>query len=308
MQELSSELIDRRERQKCTLLYSAHCVSADIRCSAGFVKLLIGRVGKRCLTNSLFSGLCRGIDLVTVVILGDGLHRLAYLCVHDKFHRHAALLTVDILLAHTGKKLLSDPVIVGLHAEHVLFVAVKVALREAVAGKCIGEHGKLVRCRLTLFLYDLRINARHEARILGALHAAFYLHAGDTCVLNFLKSLDKAVILERKRVAVGHSAGHGVLHAAGLGAHAAVAAAAADERGHVALSRVAEAQRAVDEYLRLDARMLCDKLYLLKRQLTREHSACQPHLGRGLDACKIVYAHLGAGVQRDIRHGASEHR
>ena len=106
-------------------------------------------------------------------------------------------------------------------------------------------------------------------------------------------------------MAVGHSAGHGILHAAGLGAHAAVAAAAADERGHVALSRVAEAQRTVDEYLGLDRRVLRDKLYLLKRQLTGEHRTRQPHFGCGLDACKIVYAHLCAGVQRNIGNGAS---
>ena len=138
MQELSSKLVHRRKRQKRPLLYSAHCVDADIRRSAGFVKLLVCRVGARCLADALFGGLCRGIDLMSVVILGYCLHGLAYLCVHDKFHGHTTLLTVDILPAHTGKQLLGDLVIVGLYTEHILFIAVKIALRETVTGKCIG--------------------------------------------------------------------------------------------------------------------------------------------------------------------------
>ena len=106
---------------------------------------------------------------------------------------------------------------------------------------------------------------------------------------------------------IRHSAGHGVFHAAGLRAHSAVAAATADKRGHIALSRVAEAQRAVNEDLRLDGCVAAYELYLLERKLAGKHSAGKPHLGSSLNACKIVYAHLGAGVQRNIRNCLSEH-
>ena len=99
------------------------------------------------------------------------------------------------------------------------------------------------------------------------------------------------------------SAAHGVFHAAGLGAHAAIAAAAAYKRRHIALPRMAEAQRSVDEYLRFYRRMLCYELYLLETQLARKDCTGESHLGRCLNAGKVMDAHLGARVQRNIRHG-----
>ena len=66
---------------------------------------------------------------------------------------------------------------------------------------------------------------------------------------------------------------------------------------------MAEAQSAVDEDLRLYRRVLRDKFYLLKAELARQNGAGQPHLGRGLNAGKVVYAHLRARVQRDIWNG-----
>ena len=104
-------------------------------------------------------------------------------------------------------------------------------------------------------------------------------------------------------MAVLKAAAHGVFHAAGLSAHTAVAAAPADERGHIALPRMAEAQRAVDKYLRFYRRTLCDEFYLLKRQLPGEHSAGKAHFGRRLDSGEVVDAHLRAGVERYVWQG-----
>ena len=141
----------------------------------------------------------------------------------------------------------------------------------------------------------------------GALHSALDLHAGNAGVLDLTQAVNKAIVLERERMAVLKSAAHGVFHAAGLGAHAAIAAAAAYKRRHVALPRMAEAQRSVDEYLRFYRRMLCYELYLLETQLARKDCTGKSHLGGRLDAGKVMDAHLGARVQRNIRHGLSQY-
>ena len=85
-----------------------------------------------------------------------------------------------------------------------------------------------------------------------------------------------------------HAAGEGVGHAAGLGAHAPVAAAPPDEGGHVTLAGVAEAQRAVAEDLRLNAGMLGDKTDLLQAQLPGQHGSRQAKLRRRFHAGKIM--------------------
>ena len=64
---------------------------------------------------------------------------------------------------------------------------------------------------------------------------------------------------------------------------------------------MAEAQRAVYEYLRLYGGILRYIFYLLKAQLPREHRPRQAHFRRGLHARKVVYAHLRARVQRYVR-------
>ena len=100
---------------------------------------------------------------------------------------------------------------------------------------------------------------------------------------------------------VVHASAEAVLQATGLGAHAAVAAALADQGRHVALSGVAEAQRAVDEDLDLDGRVFGDVADLFEIELPGEHGPRHAELGRGLDALEVVDGHLGAGVQRDVR-------
>ena len=68
---------------------------------------------------------------------------------------------------------------------------------------------------------------------------------------------------------------------------------------------MAEAQRAVDEYLRLYGGVFRDICYLLKAQFAREHRARQPHLRRRLHTGEVVDAHLRARVEGDVRQGAA---
>ena len=100
---------------------------------------------------------------------------------------------------------------------------------------------------------------------------------------------------------VVHAPAERILQTAGLGAHAAVAAALADQGRHVALARVAEAQGPVHKDLRLDGGVLSDIADLVKAQLPCQHRAGQTQLRRGLHARQIMDRHLGAGVQGDVR-------
>ena len=71
---------------------------------------------------------------------------------------------------------------------------------------------------------------------------------------------------------------------------------------------MAEAQRAVDEDLRLYGGVFRDVPYLLEAELSREHRARQPHLRRRLYAGEVVDAHLRARVEGDVRQGAAYRR
>ena len=220
--------------------------------------------------------------------------------------RHAAQLALGIVPAGGGEELFALAVLVlAAYAEHVLFIAVVIALGEAVAGKGGLERVQLVLRRRAALVQDLGVDARDQGGIFGTLHAALDLETGDAGVLELGELVHKAVVLEGKGIVV-HPAAEGVGHAAGLGAHAAVAAPAADQRGHIALPAVAEAQRAVDEDLGLDGSAGGDVTDLIDRQLAREHGARESHLGRGLDPGEIVDAHLRAGVQGNVRQRGAQ--
>ncbi len=153
----------------------------------------------------------------------------------------------------------------------------------------------------------LGIYPSDDGGVFRALHAPFYLHAGDTRLLDLAEPVDKAVILQRHRVIV-HAPAEGILHAARLRTHAAVAAAPSDKAGHITLPGMAEAQRAMDEYLRLYWSVFRNVFYLLKAQLARKHCARQPHLRRRLHAGEVVDAHLRARMEGNVRQGAAYRR
>ena len=69
---------------------------------------------------------------------------------------------------------------------------------------------------------------------------------------------------------------------------------------------MAEAQRTVNENLRLDAGVAAYEFYLLEAQLPCKYNAGDTHFRRRFNAGKIVHAHLGAAVKGNIRQGASD--
>ena len=99
---------------------------------------------------------------------------------------------------------------------------------------------------------------------------------------------------------VVHPSAEAVLQAAGLGAHAAVAAALADEGGHITLARVTEAQGPVYKDLRLDGGIFGNEADLLQAQLPCQHRAGHSQLRGGFRALEVVDRHLCARVQRDV--------
>ena len=68
---------------------------------------------------------------------------------------------------------------------------------------------------------------------------------------------------------------------------------------------MAEAQRAVDKNLRFDRGVPGDEFDLLQAQLPGQNGAGQSHLGGSLHACQVMQAHLGAGMEGNVRQSAA---
>ena len=99
--------------------------------------------------------------------------------------------------------------------------------------------------------------------------------------------------------------------AARPGTAAAVAAAAAQKRAHIALAGDAHAQRAVHEHLGLDAafrRRAGDGSHLAQRQLPREDHARKAHRGQLPHTVRALHAHLRGAVQRNARRKPAHQR
>ena len=243
------------------------------------------------------------------VLIRDGGHdRLARTHLGIKLHGHAAALAVGICLARGGEHLFGLAVGLGrAGAKHIRpLLAEQVALREALTRKRQCKTVIFLRRGHAVLMDALGVHVRDHGDILRPLHAPLDLHAGDAGLIELLQIIRQAVVAQAQRVLV-HAAAHAVLHAARLRTRAAVAAAAADERAHIALTGIAEAQRTMHKDLGLDARVLRDEADLLERELAREHGAGDAHLGRSFDSGEVVDAHLRARVQRDIRQSITQH-
>ena len=202
-------------------------------------------------------------------------------------HRHSAQLSVRIGLAGSGEHGLVGLVRFAAHAEHVLLVAVEVALGEALAGEGLLQKLHLLGGGLAVLPQGLAVDPGDDGGVFRPLHPSLDLQAGHPRLLQLLQPIGQAAVLQAQGILV-HTPGEGVGHPAGLGAHTPVAAAPPDEAGHVALAGVAEAQRAVAEDLRLDAGVFCNKADLLQAQLPGQHRSRQAKLRRRFHAGKIM--------------------
>ena len=96
--------------------------------------------------------------------------------------------------------------------------------------------------------------------------------------------------------------------AAGLGAGAPVAAALTHHGAHLALSGVAHTKRAVDKDLDLGGTAGADLPHLVPVQLPGQHHPFHAQGGGLVGAAQGEQAHLGAGVERHVRHDLPRQR
>ena len=95
---------------------------------------------------------------------------------------------------------------------------------------------------------------------------------------------------------------------AGLGAEAAVAAALAEHRAHIALAGHRHAQRAMHEGLHLEGGRADDLPDLLLRALAGQHDAGKAHLLEHFGPLDVVHHHLGGAVQPKRRRAPAQQR
>ena len=158
----------------------------------------------------------------------------------------------------------------------------------------------------------LAIDRRNRRDVLRRLHAPLDLERCDIGFDEPVDHLDTAkvtraeqilsLVRELPAIRVHEPVGQ----TTGLGAQTAIRAASADERGEQALTRLADAQRAVDEHLEVNAELgKLGNLFDGKLAGKRDTRATQT---RGkLDAAFAAHVHLRRGVQLELGQLTTQH-
>ena len=151
--KLAAQLVNLGRGEIKSALHPALRIHAVVRRTACLAEPVAQDLGIYRLTYRLLRLGAESDYLVSAVIYSCGLDGLSgvYDCV--KLHRNAALFLADVLFSCVGKHFFADLVGFGSHAEHVGLVAVKIALRKALTGKCVGEGLQLLLRRLAA-LFD----------------------------------------------------------------------------------------------------------------------------------------------------------
>ena len=178
--------------------------------------------------------------------------------------------------------------------------ALQIAVRKAAAVENLPKRFP-VRVRHALAVQRTPIRARDHGHILRPLQATLDLQAGHARVCHVVQQVDSHQILRRQKVPLRlRRPGQPVRQTARLRAHAAVSAAPADHAGKQALSGAGHAQRAVREYLNLNA-LVSTGANLFKRHLARQHRPVETALFQLRCALPVVNRHLRGRMQRQAR-------
>ena len=140
------------------------------------------------------------------------------------------------------------------------------------------------------------VGGHHRADVLGALHAALDLEAGDAGLDQIGYLVDQLQVVGAEEVAVVVVVGLEEA-AAGLGAGAAVGRASAQVAGEQAQAGGRDAERAVHEGFQLDIGGSADALDFGQRQLARQDDALEVVARQEVGAVGRADVHLGGGVQ-----------
>ena len=193
------------------------------------------------------------------------------------------------------------------HAEHIGALLVQIVpLGKALAGEGGLQLLQLLGSGRAALPDGPGIDAGDDGHVLRTLHAPLDFQAAYPHLLQLLEIVGQRHVLEGQGILVGPVA-PAVFEAAGLGAQTAVAAAAADDGGQVALSRIAHAQGAVGKGLDLNGRVLADVADLIPAQFPGEDRPGKAQFGALLHAVQAVHGHLSGGVQGELRSHLVEH-
>ena len=304
--QLAAQFIDFSGRQKQPFVRFRLVLHHRKGSAAGFIHLFNDVICGNSLPLGTFRNRAECRRTIPVIIKGNGFCTLALLHQRIKMNRHAAYFTRAVCFPRISIERIDLFIRLGLDAEHVGFVAVQIALGKALPGERSGKQFHLIRCRVSFFLQEFGVHTRHNAGVLGTLHAPLNLHAGDAGLFQGLQAIGKTVVLQGKRIVV-HPATQGILHPAGLRAHPAVAAAPADHGGHVTLPGMAEAKSAVYEHFGFRGAVFADKADFLQTEFPCQDNTRHAKLRRSFRPGEIVDAHLRTGMQRNVRHRAAQH-
>ncbi len=150
------------------------------------------------------------------------------------------------------------------------------------------------------------VAVRHGRHVFGFLLAAFHLQRMDAGVGDLGEMLPRAEVPGGDQVAAvqlraARGIGQHVVLAARLGAGSPVGAAFRNHAGHVALPRVRDAERAVDEALQHQLRDRApDGADVVQGILSREHHAVASQVAQDAGAALVVHGHLGRAVNLQI--------
>ena len=190
---------------------------------------------------------------------------------------------------------------IGLGAEHlVVHLAGQIAVGEAVTREHLAQDLVFFLGRAALLAQQIGVDLGNNRAVLRTLHASFDFEGRHTHPGQGRNPLGRAQILERERISL-FAGVVGVGQAAGLGTQAAIARALTDDRRHVALTRVAHAQRTVHKDLGFHACLAGDLLDLVQRTLTRQYNAGKSQFLGLQRTVQRVNGHLGGRVQRQVR-------
>ena len=191
-------------------------------------------------------------------------------------------------------------------AEHLRPLPVqKIPLGKALAGEGGLQLGHFLRRGLPLLPQGPGVYAGDDGHILRPLHPPLDLQTGHAHLLQLPQMAGQRHILQGQGVLV-RPAAPAVLHPAGLGTQAPVAAAPPDEGGQVALPGVAHTQGPVDKGLDLNGGVGADIFDLVPAQLPGQHRPGHAQVGAGPDPVQAVDGHLGGGVEGQVWTGPPE--
>ena len=217
-------------------------------------------------------------------------------------HIHPAQVLFFVSGLGGGKQLLGLRCIFRPGAEHTgALFALIVPVGEAAAGKGIVQLLLFGLGGLAVLVHQPAVDGGDDGHVFRPFHAAFQLQAGHAHVSHLLQIGREIGILQAERIGVSGGGVNAVRQTAGLCAAAAVAASCADKGAHGTLAGIAHAQSAVGKSLHLGAAATADLGDLGAGQLTGKDHTLHTQIGGLLCAAQTHQAHLGTGVDRQIR-------